>query len=1208
LDVGLAQSVPPAGILTDGDAAVTGFSGTQPPITIAPGVDPADKTSIDLAGPSARVIDLDVMGAPPQAQLIQPTKPFTATAAQVGQVFAVALDNASPPNIYVAATSAYGLPIVVPDADGDGLPDRIKQGAPNASFMPGLFGPPDQGGGPGSIWRIDGVTGEVRLFANVMLGGAPNSGPALGGLAFDPASNKLFVADRDTGMIHRFDLDGKELGRYDHGVQGRTAAGLPPVPFDPAKRLNIQSPQFQTANPATWAYAPPQRRVFGLAARDGRLYYAVAESLQIWSVAITPDGTFGTDARIETTVPPGASASEISKIAFDDQGRMLLAERIAPSGAFDFGTLTEQRAGRVLRYTQAPSAAGPAWQPLADQYATGFSAQASGGNGGVAVGYGYDANGRLDRNSCSGFVWTTGEQLRVSADAALAGQLAPGGPAGVNGLQGSGIDLVRPANTPPLQSYFVDYDDRFEDANARGHVGDVAVFRACARVAIAELPPAPGEPAVPPAPPLPGEPGFPAEPMPPPEGPFMLVPEGFVFGPWLDGPPPPPPPPICPPGTHLEQNALQCCPAGQIPGVTGACAPICPNGAADPVCARGFQPGLGPGGPNIGTCWNGGPVLKVVPPLACLFINSLACNKCPKSPLKHCPAGWDEIIANPPAVVPTTGWWWSDRTCVPKPAQLLCPPGQQVGLDGVCHAICPGGQWAFPVNRCCLNGTAPDANGQCGPGTLVPPIWYLDYLATGTGPCIPPNCSYYEFTITGRQRFGRGSLTQRITLPPGSALQARVTRGSRYCPASAWSCSKAGNLLTCSAEHCGLAPGEQVVLRIEGQVAPEVTEPPPAPIEKTACGVLEWQAMAGPGPAVIEQPRDIGRAPSPAQRPADGAAIDQVGRTPSQQTCWTIRIVGKPPTAPPVACPANYVATADNQCCLASQATVRGQCCPRGQTPDARRQACVPITPPPPTCVRGFTLLPSGCCLTSQVAGNRCCPVGQMPDARRQACVPFRQPEPCSRGYTLLGSQCCLTSQVAGDQCCPRGQMPDARRQACVPISGVTPVPVLPVTPVTPCGPGFVLLKSGCCPRGQVNASGQCCPPGQRPEGRSCVTIAAPPPRCSTGQRWDGKRCVPIVVERPCPQGTHRVGKRCVPIVVERPCPQGTHRVGTRCVPTVIERPCPQGTRRVGTRCVPTAIERRCPAGQRWDGKRCVPSRVTPQQPTQQLKQFQQRQ
>jgi hypothetical protein len=510
-----AQAQPAGGIVADGNAVVTGFSGLQLPTLIAPGTDPAARTTIDLNGPALRAIDLQAPGGAPQAQVLTAAKPFTVTAGQIGQVFALALDNASPPNVYAAATSVYGLPIVVPDADGDGRPDRAEQGVANARFMAGLFGPAAQQGGPGSIWRIDGQTGEVRLFANVTFEGAPNGGAALGGLAFDPASRTLFVADRETGMIHRFDLTGAERGRYDHGTQGRPAGGLAPAPFNPSTRLVITRPPFQPADPETWGYAPRERRVFGLAARDGRLYYAVAESLQVWSVAIAPDGAFGSDARIETAVSPGQSASEISKIAFDDQGRMLLAERVAPSGAFNFVALTEEGGGRVLRFAPAPPGAGPAWQSDAEEYTTGFAAQLR-GNGGVAVGYGYDASGALDRNACSGFVWATGEQLRVSTDATLASQLAQGGPAAVNGLQGIGIELVRAAGAPPLQGYFVDFDDRFDDANARGQIGDVAVFRACARVAVAEALPAPGEPAFPG---VPAGPGLPIDQIPgPPDG------------------------------------------------------------------------------------------------------------------------------------------------------------------------------------------------------------------------------------------------------------------------------------------------------------------------------------------------------------------------------------------------------------------------------------------------------------------------------------------------------------------------------------------------------------------------------------------------------------------------------------------------------------------------------------------------------------------
>jgi len=489
-----AQSTGPAEILADGNAVVTGFSGSRAasltsPQTVAVGTDAADQVEIDLAGPSARIVDLQSPGEPPHAQLLNAPKPFTAAAAQIGQVFAVALDNATPPNIYLAATSAYGLPIVVPGMDGE--PVRTKQGGPNAQFMPGLFGPTDLEGGPGSIWRIDGVTGEIRLFTNVTLDGVTNSGPALGGLAFDPASNTLFVADRDTGMIHRFDLSGVERGRFDHGVEGRAAVDLPAVAFDPTKRLDITNPQFDSEDPATWGYAPAERLVFGLAVRGNRLYYAVADGLQIWSVAILADGSFGLDARIELQIPPWDGRSEISKIIFDDEGRMVLAERAAPTGAYDFRALAQEGVARVLRYQLVRSTSDPAgsrWQPDPDEYAIGFAGQLRNSNGGVAVGYHYADNGSLDRSSCGGFLWASGEQLRNSPDPELATQLASGGPLIVNGLQGNASSLVRPGNMPPLATYFIDYDDTFNDEAERGHLGDVAIRRGCGQRFAVEVP------------------------------------------------------------------------------------------------------------------------------------------------------------------------------------------------------------------------------------------------------------------------------------------------------------------------------------------------------------------------------------------------------------------------------------------------------------------------------------------------------------------------------------------------------------------------------------------------------------------------------------------------------------------------------------------------------------------------------------------------
>src|SRR5690606_32483779 len=122
-------------------------------------------------------------------------------ASQVGQVFATALDDGAEggtPNVYLGATSAYGLHIVLPDSDGDGYPERVRNGHPNAEWMPGQFGE-DPEGGPGAIWRVDGRTGEVSLFATL----PGNSGPGVGDVVFDRESRQFFASDLDSGLIYR---------------------------------------------------------------------------------------------------------------------------------------------------------------------------------------------------------------------------------------------------------------------------------------------------------------------------------------------------------------------------------------------------------------------------------------------------------------------------------------------------------------------------------------------------------------------------------------------------------------------------------------------------------------------------------------------------------------------------------------------------------------------------------------------------------------------------------------------------------------------------------------------------------------------------------------------------------------------------------------------------------------------------------------------
>ena len=172
-------------IYAPGEPIVTGFSGVVPPAAPPAGSDPLDYTFIDPDGHSM-VIQQLAPDDTPAGQLVDANSAFGATAKDVGQVFGVTLDDApeatgaEAPNIYLAATSAFGLNLVIPGPDGN--PVRSKTGAADASFMPGQWGGAGGATGyPGSIWKIDGTTGEVSLFTTI----AANTGAGLGGIVYD---------------------------------------------------------------------------------------------------------------------------------------------------------------------------------------------------------------------------------------------------------------------------------------------------------------------------------------------------------------------------------------------------------------------------------------------------------------------------------------------------------------------------------------------------------------------------------------------------------------------------------------------------------------------------------------------------------------------------------------------------------------------------------------------------------------------------------------------------------------------------------------------------------------------------------------------------------------------------------------------------------------------------------------------------------------
>jgi hypothetical protein len=477
-----AQELKP-GIVGLGDLVVTGASGALPPPAnppLPPGVNELDETFIDPNGASLKIFDVSSPGLPPQAQLLNAPAKFQAFARDIGQVFGLALDKSDPPNIYAASTSVHGLQIVVPDADGDGRPERIKLGQPGALWMDGQFGEA-LGGGPGSVWKINGETGEITKFVDILSGGAPNSGPGLGNIAYDAKHKQFFVSDLDSGLIHRLDMSGADLGTYDHGLQGRPANGLSAVPENPASRLDITSPAFDAEDSSSWGMAAAERRVWGLAVRGGRLYYSVEEGPQIWSVGINQDGSFG-DPGWELDVPSDPNAYPVSDIAFTASGQMLLAQRGGIVSRYDYSQYQAPRKSRVLRYSlESPDdpATPSHWIAAPDDYAIGFPGIHRNSSGGIAIGYGYkkNADGIYGRGSCEGTLWTTGDALRDNP--VHGAKLSAGGPLNVHGLQGNALSLVQPQNVPPWESYFVDYDGQFDDPQASGHVGDVEIPRRC---------------------------------------------------------------------------------------------------------------------------------------------------------------------------------------------------------------------------------------------------------------------------------------------------------------------------------------------------------------------------------------------------------------------------------------------------------------------------------------------------------------------------------------------------------------------------------------------------------------------------------------------------------------------------------------------------------------------------------------------------------
>ena len=171
---------------------------------------------------------------------------------------AISVSTKSTPNIYLGATSAFGLQIVLPDSDGDGRPERVQNGHANAEWMPGQFGP---GGGPGSLWKVDGETGEISLFTTI----AANTGAAIGDLVYDPSTRQFFASDLDTGLIYRLAAGMASSYRYLRPRRHRAPGDEPRSRVaDDGSAMSITDPGVQhRGTPASSGHHPARAHGLG---------------------------------------------------------------------------------------------------------------------------------------------------------------------------------------------------------------------------------------------------------------------------------------------------------------------------------------------------------------------------------------------------------------------------------------------------------------------------------------------------------------------------------------------------------------------------------------------------------------------------------------------------------------------------------------------------------------------------------------------------------------------------------------------------------------------------------------------------------------------------------------------------------------------------------------------------------------------------------
>ncbi|MDP4218922.1 MAG: T9SS type A sorting domain-containing protein [Bacteroidota bacterium] len=353
-------------------------------------------------------------------------------AQHIGEVFGIATSNSG--DIFVTATTVYGGPTATTNYAWGTLP----------------------GAGPGTVYKINGITGAPSVFANLPNTSAPGKPyAALGNICYDGKHNQFFVTDLDDGKIYRLDgTTGAILSSFD--------------PFAP--------------DGGTPGYCPLGERLWGIGYFNDSVYFCRWNqdggntgglANQIWSVGLSGTGNFAGPEHLDFNIPPLAGSGfshPVSDIEFSQSGNMLLAERVwygtAASPLLPTPNLGGwAHAARLLEYHLV----GGTWTAFpTSKYQVGTFYNQTNSSGGCDYGFkSYDDKARAVAG-CDSTVWVSGDALHFNT---------PGPDPEIYGFQGY-PQVAGPAASTAALSMFIDANNVTNDVD-KNEIGDIDIYKHC---------------------------------------------------------------------------------------------------------------------------------------------------------------------------------------------------------------------------------------------------------------------------------------------------------------------------------------------------------------------------------------------------------------------------------------------------------------------------------------------------------------------------------------------------------------------------------------------------------------------------------------------------------------------------------------------------------------------------------------------------------